>query len=120
MELQLTKAEEQIMAVVWDKGKATIRSVTESLTDTNPHYNTVSTLLKILEEKGFVQTEKVGNVLVYAPLFEKERYSKQRTKKLVNQYFDGSIAKLLTFFVKEKDISLKELDQIIQQLKSKK
>lgn len=117
MTLQLTKAEAQIMHIIWPLTKATVRQVLEQMPAPLPHYNTVSTLMKILEEKGFLETEKIGNTHLFHPLVSKEKYTEKSANKLLNNFFDGSIENMLTFFVKKKDISIQELDKIVQQLK---
>lgn len=113
----LTKAEEEIMQVLWQLEKGFVREILEAMPKPQPHYNTVSTLLKILEEKGIVESEKLGNAYRFTPLISKDEYSKKSMKKILNGYFDGSFEKMLSFFVKEKDISVKDLDEILKNLK---
>lgn len=116
----LTKAEEQIMQALWKIGKGFTKDIIEALPKPKPHYNTASTLLKILIEKGFVTAESVGNAHLYIPVVGKETYSKASMKQLLKGYFDGSFSSMLSFFAKEKDISLKELEEVIRDIKSPK
>ncbi|MCD6064848.1 MAG: transcriptional repressor, CopY family, partial [Flavipsychrobacter sp.] len=81
------------------------------------HYNTVSTIVKILEDKGFVSHESFGKSNRYFPVLAKDDYSKRSMKQFVKRYFDGSFASMLSFFAKEKDISVKELEEILNELK---
>lgn len=116
----LTKAEEQIMQALWKIGKGFTKEIIEAMPKPRPHYNTASTMLKILTEKGFVKAENVGNANLYHPLVAREAYSKASMKQLLKGYFDGSFSSMLSFFAKEKDISLGELEEVIKKIKSSK
>jgi predicted transcriptional regulator len=116
----LTKAEEQIMQVLWVVGKGFSRDLLEALPQPKPHQNTVGTILKILQEKGFVGVEIVGRNHEYYPLVSKEEYSKNSVKSLVKGYFDGSFSNMVSFFVKEKNLSVDELEKLLQQVKKQK
>lgn len=113
----LTKAEEEIMQVLWQLEKAFIKDVVDALPEPRPHYNTVSTIVKILEDKGFVSHESLGKSNRYFPVVAKDDYSKRSMKQFVKRYFDGSFASMLSFFAKEEDISVKELQAILNELK---
>jgi BlaI family transcriptional regulator, penicillinase repressor len=113
----LTKAEEQLMQVLWKIGKGTTKDIIEYMPVPRPHYNTASTILKILSEKGFVQIDAIGKSNFYSPAVSKESYSRKSAQQLVKGYFGGSFANMLSFFAKEKDISISELEQIIKELK---
>ena len=114
---QLTKAEEQIMQALWKIGKGFTKDIIAQLPKPQPHYNTASTILKILVDKGFVKAENMGNSHLYTPLTEKETYSRQSIKQMVKNYFDGSFSNMLSFFAKEKDISITELEEILKDMK---
>ena len=114
----LTRAEEQIMQALWKIGKGFTKNIIAALPAPKPHYNTASTLLRILTEKGFVKTENTGKTNLYIPVVAKETYSKASMKQLVKGYFDGSFASMLSFFASEKDISLKELEEVINKMKT--
>lgn len=112
----LTKAEEQIMQVLWRLERATVKAVIEELPPPKPAYNTVSTIIRILENKAFVGHEPLGRGYVYFPLITKEYYSQQSAKKLVDNYFDGSFKSMVSFFLKKKEMNLSELEDILKQL----
>lgn len=114
----LTKAEEEIMQGLWQLDKAFVKDIMEQLPEPKPHYNTVSTIIKILGDKGFVAYESFGKSNRYYPLVKKEEYSKKSMKQFVKRYFEGSFTSMLSFFAKEKDISVEELEQILKELKN--
>ena len=116
----LTKAEEQVMQVLWKLGPAFLRDIVESMPAPRPHQNTVATLLKILVEKEFVGINVMGRQHQYYTLLSKEDYSKRSMKQLVKGYFEGSFTNMLSFFAKEKDISIEELETILKELKNDK
>ena len=117
---QLTKAEEDIMQVLWRLEKATVKQVIEKLRAPKPAYNTVSTIIRILESKGFVDYEKKGKGHVYFPLMKKEAYSYQSLNKLVDGYFQGSFKSMVSFFMTKNNMSLDEFDDILKDVNSKK
>lgn len=116
---QLTKAEEEIMRVLWQLENAFVKDIVEELHEPKPHYNTVSTIIKILEEKGFVDHESFGKSNRYFPLVAKEEYSKKSMNQFVRKYFEGSFANMLSFFAKEKDISVQDLEEILKEVKKR-
>jgi len=117
---KLAKREEQIMQVYWDLGSAFIKDVIPHLPDPKPHYNSVATMVKILEEKGFLDHDTVGNVYRYSPLISKEDYQQHAMKDVVSQYFDNSYPRMLAFFAKQQNLSEDELNEILQMIKSNK
>ncbi|TVR77485.1 MAG: BlaI/MecI/CopY family transcriptional regulator [Chitinophagaceae bacterium] len=117
---RLTKAEEEIMQVLWEKEKAFVKEIISFLPEPKPAYNTVSTIVRILETKGFVSHEQFGKSHRYYPLISKDEYAKFSTKKLMQDYFENSAEKMLSFFVKEENLDIKELDEILKKLKQKK
>lgn len=118
--VKLAKREEQIMKVFWDLQNAFIRDVIPHLPDPKPHYNSVATIVKILEEKGFLDHETVGNIYRYFPVVSREEYQRHAMKDIVSQYFDNSYPRMLAFFAKDQNLSEKELKEILQLIKSKK
>lgn len=118
--VKLAKREEQIMQVFWDLNKAFIRDTIPLLPDPKPHYNSVATIVKILEEKGFLDHETVGNMHCYFPVISRENYQKHAMKDIVSQYFNSSYPRMLAFFAKEQNLSEKELNEIIESIKSNK
>lgn len=118
---ELTKAEEEIMRVLWQLGKGFVKDVlTELPGEPKPAYNTVSTIIRILEKKGFVGYTAYGKTHEYYPLVSEETYRRFQTEQLMRNYFDGSLQKLVSFFVREKNISLSEADEIIKLLNQQK
>lgn len=105
------------MQILWQLEKANVAAILDVLPEPKPAYNTVSTIVRILEDKGFVDHEKVGKGHVYFPLIQKSDYSNQSITTLVNGYFQGSFQSMVSFFVKKNDISLKELEEILQKIK---
>lgn len=118
--IKLAKREEQIMQVFWDVEKAFIRDIIPLLPDPKPHYNSVATIVKILEEKGFLGHEVVGNMFCYFSLVEREDYQKHVLKDVVSQYFNNSYPRMLAFFAKEQNLSEEELTEIVDLIKAKK
>ena len=118
--IKLAKREEQIMQVYWELGKAFIKEVIPHLPDPKPHYNSVATMVKILEEKRFLDHESVGNLYRYFPIISREDYQRHAMKDIVSQYFDNSYPRMLAFFAKEQNLSEDELKEILQMIKSDK
>ena len=118
--LKLATREEQIMQVFWDLKKAFIRDVIPLLPDPRPHYNSVATIVKILEEKGFLDHETVGNMHQYFPVISRNDYQKHAMKDIVSKYFNNSYPRMLAFFAKEQNLSDDELSEILNIIKSKK
>jgi BlaI family transcriptional regulator, penicillinase repressor len=116
----LTKAEEQIMQVIWKMEKAFLREIINELPNPKPHQNTVSTILKILVEKDFVGVSIIGRNHQYYPLVNKDVYSKGSMKSLVKKYFDGSFSNAVSSMVKENNLSIEELELLLKQLKKSK
>ena len=116
---QLTKAEEEVMHILWQLQKANVATIIEQLPEPKPAYNTVSTIVRILESKGFVDHEKEGKGYLYFPLVKKADYSNQSINKLVDNYFQGSFKSMVSFFVKTNDINLKELEAVLKEINQK-
>ncbi len=113
----LTKAEEQIMQVLWKSGNAFLRDIVDSMPNPKPHQNTVATLLKILVEKEFVTITVLGRQHQYSAAVTKEDYSKRTMKQIVKGYFEGSFSNLVSSMVKDNNISIEELETLLQQIK---
>lgn len=114
---ELTRAEEQVMQVLWDIQKGFVKDILEKLPDPKPAYNTVSTIVRILEKKGFVGYQAYGKSHEYYPLVEKENYTRSYLRNFVGNYFGGSFQQLVSFFAKEENMDLKELDELMQHVK---
>jgi BlaI family transcriptional regulator, penicillinase repressor len=115
----LTRAEEQVMQVIWKLEKAFLREILDELPVPKPHNNTVATIIKILVEKEFVGITVFGRTHQYYALISKDTYSKSTMKSLVKGYFEGSFSNAVSFMVKENNISLEELELLLKQLKKK-
>ncbi|HCN84801.1 MAG TPA: transcriptional regulator [Sphingobacteriaceae bacterium] len=113
---ELTRAEEQIMQVLWELEKTFVKDIIEVLPEPKPAYNTVSTIVRILETKGFVGHEAFGKSHRYYALVSREEYKSFATEKLLTNYFENSVESMFSFFVKEKKIDLKEADEIFKLL----
>jgi predicted transcriptional regulator len=109
---ELTKAEEELMQVLWDLSKGFVKDIIARLPEPQPKYTTVSTIIRILEEKGFVGHNAYGNSHEYYPLISKEAYSEHATKSVMQKYFGGSLKRLVSFFVDKNDVSDKELEEL--------
>ncbi len=116
----LTKAEEQIMQVIWKLKSAFLRDILNEIPDPKPHQNTVATIIKILVEKEFVGIEVFGRTHRYYPLVTKDVYSKGRVKSLVKKYYEGSFSNIVSSMVKENSLSIEELEMLVKQLKKSK
>lgn len=116
---QLTKAEEEIMQILWDLKEANVASIIEEMPDPKPAYNTVSTIVRILESKDFVDHRKVGKGYVYFPKVEKEVYSNQTMNKFIDGYFNGSFKSMVSFFMKKNKMDTKELEAILKEINKK-
>lgn len=111
---ELTKAEEQIMQELWESEGGFVKDIIDRLPEPKPAYNTVSTIIRILETKGFVGHESFGKSHRYFPIISKEEYKKIITGKLLTNYFDNSATSMLSFFLEEKKLDVDELNQILQ------
>ncbi len=120
MNKQLTKAEEQIMQVLWQLSEGSVKEVIEKLPEPKPAYNTVSTIVRILETKEFVGHRAKGRGYVYFPLVEKAVYSNHSLHKLMNGYFGGSFKSMVSFFMKENKLDVSELEHILKEINPKK
>lgn len=113
---QLTKAEEEIMQILWDLQEANVASVIKEMPEPKPAYNTVSTIIRILENKEFVTHRKEGKGYIYIPLVARESYSNHSMTKLINNYFDGSFKSMVSFFMKKNDLDALELEDILKEI----
>ena len=114
----LTKKEEQIMQVLWDLGKAMVNDIIEKLPDPDLPYTTISSIVRILEKKGFVDHKSYGKTHEYYPVISKEEYRKYHMRNFVKQYFDSSYKNVVSFFAENKDISPEELRDILVLIES--
>ncbi len=115
---ELTRAEEQVMQILWDMKKGFVKEILEHFPEPRPAYNTVSTIVRILQEKGFVDHKEYGRTHQYFPLVSKDEYSKSHLNNFVKDYFSNSFEKMVSFFAREKGISVKEMEEIMQLMES--
>jgi BlaI family transcriptional regulator, penicillinase repressor len=116
----LTKAEEQVMQVLWNTKEGFIRELLNEMPEPKPHQNTLATILKILVDKEFVGVRVYGRQHQYYPLISKEAYSKSTMKNLVKSFFGGSFSEAVSFMVKENNLSMEDLEALLKQLKKSK
>lgn len=114
---ELTKAEEEVMQKLWQLKKAFVKEILEEFSEPKPAYNTISTIVRILEKKGFVDFKAFGKSHQYYPIVSKEEYKTKISKNLIANYFEGSIEKMVSFFAQKEEIDVKELDEILKSLK---
>ncbi|TVZ52876.1 BlaI/MecI/CopY family transcriptional regulator [Dokdonia sp. Hel_I_53] len=116
---QLTKAEEEVMQLLWVAKKANVATLIATISEPKPAYNTISTIIRILESKGFVGHEKEGRGYLYYPLVTKEAYSNDSMHKMMDNYFNGSFKSMVSFFVKKNDLDVNELESILEEINKK-
>lgn len=113
----LTKAEERIMKILWKLEKAFVKDIIDEIPEPKPPYNSVSTIVRVLEKKGVVSYKSYGGSYQYYPLITKEEYAEASLGKLVNGYFGGSFKKLVHFFSKNENLDMQEVDELMNMLK---
>ena len=116
----LTKAEEEVMQVLWGIGQGFLKDIMEATEEPKPHSNTIATILKILIDKGFVEAIQQGRNNLYRPLISKADYGKRSVQQIVQGYFEGSATNLVSQFVKDEKISVDELEALLKQIRSAK
>jgi predicted transcriptional regulator len=110
----LTKAEEQVMQILWEKKEGFVKDLLQHFPEPKPAYNTVSTIIRILEKKGFVDHRSFGKSHQYYPLVSREKYRNERFSSLMKDYFNNSMQQVLSQFGKSGSLNLKEADEIIK------
>jgi len=113
---ELTKAEEQVMQLLWKKEKAFVKELIELMPEPKPAYNTVSTIVRILEKKGFVAYEAFGKTHRYFPLISKKEYTRKYMKNFMKGYFSNSFKEMVSFFAREDNMSLAELEELMKEV----
>ncbi|MFI5453595.1 BlaI/MecI/CopY family transcriptional regulator [Pedobacter sp. UC225_61] len=120
---ELTKAEEQVMLILWEMKEGLVKDVIDKMESPKPAYNTVSTVIRVLEGKGFISHNAIGNTHIYFPVISEEQYKHFAFDKVMNNYFENNYQSLVSFLVKEKNMDMGELDELIalaEKLKNKK
>lgn len=114
---ELTKAEDQVMQLLWKLEKAFVKDIIEQMEIPKPAYNTVSTIIRILEKKGFVSHKSYGKTYEYFPLISRKEYTRSYMKNFMRNYFSDSFQEMVSFFAKEDKMSLNELDELMDDVK---
>jgi BlaI family transcriptional regulator, penicillinase repressor len=117
---ELTKAEDQVMQILWKLGKGFVKDIIEEMPDPKPAYNTISTIVRILETKGFVDHKAYGKTHEYFPTISKDKYTTFYLNNMIKGYFNGSFQNLVSFFAKENKMNTADLEKLLQELKNQK
>jgi predicted transcriptional regulator len=117
---ELTKAEDQVMQILWDLKTGFVKDVIERMPEPKPAYNTISTIIRILETKGFVDHKAYGKTHEYFPLISKDKYTKFYLNNLLKGYFNGSFQNLVSFFAKENKMDVKAIEKLLEEIKNQK
>ncbi len=115
---KLTRAEEEIMQMFWDHGECTVSDLIALMDEPKPPHSSISSIARILERKGFINHKPAGRSFIYFSVIDKKDYSRHSIRNLVSNYFEGSMNELVSFLVREDDLSLKELEQIRSKIQS--
>ena len=116
---KLTRKEEEIMKILWRLEKAFVKDIIDEYPKPKPHYNTISSLVRLLQEKEIVGFKQYGNTYQYYPLISKNEYRKSFMNQVISDYFDNSYKSAVTFFVKEKGLSKEELEELVKMINDK-
>jgi predicted transcriptional regulator len=111
---KLTNAEEEIMQILWDLEHGFVKDVIDCMPDPKPPYNTVSTVIRVLEKKNFISHRQYGNTYEYYPVVSREEYAKVHFNGFLSNYFQNSFPKMAAFFARENNLTLKDLEEIIR------
>jgi BlaI family penicillinase repressor len=114
---ELTRAEEEVMQILWRLKKGFIKEILEKFGEPRPAYSTVSTIIRILQEKGFVNYRVYGRTYQYFPVISKDDYRKSQMSSFVRNYFSNSYQKMVSFFAREDSITVKEMEEIMEMMK---
>lgn len=117
---ELTRAEDQVMQILWELEKAFVKDIIEHMPEPKPAYNTVSTIVRILETKGFVGHKAYGKTHEYYPLISRDRYTKFYLNNMITGYFNGSFQNLVSFFAKENKMNASDLEKLLKEIKKDK
>lgn len=113
----LTKAEEEVMQILWNLERGLVRDILEKLPEPKPAYNTISTVVRVLEKKGFVDHKAYGTTYEYFPLITKKEYTKFHFGEFMEKYFNNSVSQLASFFTNENKLSVNELEELMNEIK---
>ncbi|HLO58213.1 MAG TPA: BlaI/MecI/CopY family transcriptional regulator [Bacteroidales bacterium] len=113
---ELTRAEEEVMQILWDIQKGFVKNIVEKYPDPKPAYNTVSTIVRILEAKGFADHTAYGKTHEYFPIVQRDEYRKQYLNNMLKSYFGGSFRQMASFFIKQEKLDTRELEEILKMM----
>jgi len=116
---RLTRTEEELMQMIWEKGECTVRDLLDDMPEPRPPHSTVSSVVRILEQKGFVSHKAFGRTYLYFPIVSKEAYSRQTLGRIIDRYFDKSASQMISFLVEEEEIDYKTLSELMDKIKNK-
>ena len=116
---RLTKKEEELMVILWRLERAFVKDIVAEYPDPKPHYNTISSLVRLLQEKGLIGFKSYGTTYEYYPLLQKEEYRESVVNQVIKDYFDDSYKEAVAFFVSENELSSEEQDELIRLIKRK-
>lgn len=116
MKKQLTNKEEEIMNLFWEHGAMFIRDLLTYFDDPKPHYNTIATIVKLVEAKGFLARQPMGNTLQFYPIISKKEYKSSTLDAVISQYYDNSYASVVSHFIEKEAMDLDELKDLIRQI----
>ena len=117
---ELTRAEDQVMQILWKLEKGFVKDIIEKMPEPKPAYNTVSTIVRILETKGFVEHKAYGKTHEYFPVISKDHYTKFYLNNLIRGYFNGSFENLVSFFAKENKMKTADIEKLLKEIKHDK
>ena len=117
---KLTNKEEEIMNLFWEHGAMFIRDLLGYFNEPKPHYNTVATIVKIMEEKGFVARQPMGNTHQFYPIITEKEYKSSALNAVISQYYNNSYASVVSHFIEQEAMNLDDLKEIIRQIEEKK
>lgn len=117
---ELTKAEEKVMRILWQRERSIIRDLLNDFDEPKPSYTTVATVVRVLEKKGFVKHKAYGTTYEYFPIISQEAYSDYAASNVLNKYFGGSLRQLVSFFAERKNVDIDELNEIMQEIEKQK
>jgi len=116
---ELTKAESEVMQILWKKKRAFVQDIIDEMTTPKPAYNTVSTVVRVLEQKGMVNHETFGRAHRYFPTISKEKYTRGFMKNVITNYFGNSLSQMVSFFTRQENLSVREMEEIKQLMEQK-
>ena len=117
---KLTKKEEELMKILWKLEKAFVKDIVELYPDPKPHYNTISSLVRLLQDKGVIGFTQYGNTYQYFPLISKEEYRSDQMGRLMKNYFDNSLREVVSFFSEEKNLDVEDVEEALKMLEDLK